>query len=190
MKNLKKSVMMAVLLVTILMLGSLAHALPTAEFRYVETNLNNGTWQYDYTLYNRADPVTDAGYNIYDAMIKFDGTATYTGNSLPVGWDNFVGLDSTLGFGFTQIAAPFDGSLDLAPGASLSGLSFTLDYQAGNLAFDVYFTNPTDPDQFPLPYAGRTTPEGSTPVPEPSTMLLLSAGIGGLLFARRRMTRG
>ena len=175
---LKKSVMIAVLLVTILMLGSLAHALPTAEFRYVETDLHNGSWQYDYTLYNLADPVIDAGFNLWAAAIIFDLNATFVEINTPSGWSN------TPGAGFTYIEAPFGGSLDITPGSSLSGLSFILDYQAGNLAFNYYFIFEGNP--FPE-NTGTTAPEGSTPVPEPSTMLLLSAGIGGLMFARRRM---
>lgn len=188
MKFLKKKMMSAVLLVTILMFGSLAHALPIAEFRYVETNLNNGTWQYDYTLYNLADPVSDVGYNLWDAMIYFDSTAAYNGISSPAGWDN-----SNVGAGFTQITStvpgiPADGGFDLAPGELLAGLSFTLDYRAANLAFDAYFSNPNDPNGFSLQYTGTTSPE-STPVPEPSTILLLGAGLGGLVFYRKRAKR-
>jgi hypothetical protein len=63
-----------------------------------------------------------------------------------------------------------------------------LDYRAGNLPFEVLFANPNDPNS-PEIFSGITASEGASPapVPEPSTILLLSAGIGGLLFARRRV---
>lgn len=174
---------------TLLMVNSVALAVPSAEFRYVETDLQNGSWRYDYTLYNSADPLTDAGFNLFDAMITFDANATYTGVSTPTGCDNFAGS------GFTQILSqlpgiPQDGGTDLAPGGSLTGLSFILDYHAGNLGFDAYFSNPSGPDGFPVLYTGTTSPEATvSPVPEPSTLFLIGAGLAGLWGYRQRRTQ-
>ncbi len=70
---------------------------------------------------------------------------------------------------------------DIAPGSSLSGFSFVFDYQAGALPFDVAFVNPSDPSN-PAMFSGT-----SAPVPEPSIMLLLGAGLARLVGLRKRL---
>ena len=181
MKALRTFHMIILGLLFLVFCNSVALAVPMAEFSYVETDLGGGMWQYDYTLFNTSDPVADAGFDLYDIFITFDPTATFTVAAIPAGWD-WIG-----GSGFADMyslnpGAPPVGT-DIAPGTSLSGFSFMFDYQAGSLPFDVTFANPVDPDN-PAMYSGISS--GSSAVPEPSTLLLLSAGITGMVLLRKR----
>jgi len=72
---------------------------------------------------------------------------------------------------------------DIAPSTSLSDFVFLFDYRAGALPFDVTMSNPNEPD-YPAMYSGTSSPTSST-VPEPSTFLLLDAGIAGVGLLRK-----
>jgi hypothetical protein len=160
-----------------------AQAIPSADFRYTETSLGSGVWHYDYTLYNSSDPITDAGFDIYDVFLSLDPARILTASALPAGWDSFGG---TGGFFEAFSLAPPVGA-DIAPGASLSDFSFDMDYRAGKLPFEVLFVNPGDLGN-PMSLSGTTSPE-TTPVPEPSTIILLGLGMGVILLNRRNKNR-
>jgi hypothetical protein len=172
------------LVVLLLMMGSsIAVAIPSADFTYVETDLGGGIWQYDYMLFNTSDPVADAGFDLYDLFFTFTPSPLFTVLSVPSGWD-WIGDPSgfLLAFSLNPGAPPV--GTDIAPGESLGGFFFSFDYQAGALPFDVTFTNPNDPDM-PEIYSG--TSSSSSAVPEPSTLLLVAVGLVGLVGLRREL---
>ena len=70
------------------LMSSMAYAVPFAEFTYVETDLGTGMWQYDYTLTNASDPLTDAGYDLYEVFFEYDFGASFSVLSLPTDWDS------------------------------------------------------------------------------------------------------
>lgn len=152
-----------------------ALSVPSASFLYSETNLGGGSWQYDYTLYNTS---IDLGFDLYEVAIDFSTSATFTVVSLPSGWDANTGSGFIDTFSLNQ-GTPPDGT-DIAPGASLSGFSFQLDYQAGNLPFLAYLTDPNNPD--PFSFIGNT----AAAVPEPATLFLLVGGLAGLSYFRKK----
>jgi hypothetical protein len=172
------------LLVVVFLNGS-ALATPMAAFSYVETDLGGGMWQYNYTLYNTSDPVADAGADLYDVFFTFNSSAAFTVVSVPTGWD-WNG-----GSGFADIYSLNPGEppigTDIAPGTSLSDFVFQFDYQAGALPFDATLFNPNDPDN-PTMYSDTSSGTTSA-VPEPSTCLLLGAGIAGFGLFRKRFKK-
>jgi hypothetical protein len=152
-----------------------------AQITYGENNIGSGIWEYSLTVANTSDPVLDAGVDIYD-LFFYDPSESGTVVSLPTDWDNILGTGFIDTFSLYPGATPL-GS-DIAPGAVLSGFVFQFNGRVGPLAFDVLFVNPTGGD--PLSYSGATS-SASTPIPEPSTLLLLSAGVGILGWTKRRL---
>lgn len=175
----------AVALAVLGMLPVHAQASPVADFRFIETALGNGSYRYDYTLFNEADPVADAGYDLFEAWLFF-GSGTVTAAAVPDGWDEIYGPGFLAAFSIEPGAPPI--GADVAPGTSLSGFSITVDRQVGPLEFEAYFTNPIDPFDSPV-FVGETRPfrePGSElPVPEPASRLLLGSGLAVLVAARR-----
>jgi len=160
---------------------SMAHALPSAEFTYVETALDEGMWRYDYTLYNTSDPILDVGFDIYEVFFTFDDMKYLSSFSLPNDWDLLAGV----GFGnsVSLITGTPPVGADIAPGTFLDGFTFLFDYQAGALPYEVSFTNPEDGNN-PIIENGVSMPESIT-VPEPATMICFIFALGGMVIARR-----
>lgn len=163
---------------------SAAQAVPTASLEYVETALGGGQFRYDYTLFNLADPIADAGYDIFDLFLIFPATA-FLSATTPLDWDNIPGPGFLATFS-TMPGTPPAGA-DIGPGQSLSGFQVTFDSAVGNLPFQVFFTNPADLAN-PVPYSGVST-RAAARVPEPGASLLLGGGIGALLLALQRKRR-
>jgi hypothetical protein len=178
MKSLKKFHIFMLVLLVLGFFDGIAFAIPSADFTYVATDLGGGMWQYDYTLFNTSDPVADAGFDLYDIFFTFNPASTFTVAAIPAGWDWNGGSGFADMYSLNPGAPPV--GTDIAPGTSLSGFSFLFDYQAGALPFDVTLINLADPSN-PVLYSST-----STSVPEPSTLLLLSAGITGMVLLRKR----
>jgi hypothetical protein len=153
-------------------------ATPTGDLQYVETALGGGVFRYDYTLFNSSDPGTDAGFDIFNAVLLRSG-ATFSIVGLPSGWDGIAGSDFASAFSLEPGPPPI--GADVPPGSSLAGFVFETDVQVGNIAFELLFTNPADPDN-PVVVTGTTSPlQGpGTPVPEPASVLLFAAGLAGM----------
>lgn len=175
------SLFVALLLAGLLSLPLSLWATPSASFLYQESSLGPGIWEYDYVLSNTSDPIADAGYDIFEVFVTFDASQTTAILTLPGGWDG------TSGSGFLEATSLNPGEprvgTDVAPAASLNGFSFLFTFQAGNLPFSATLTDPTDPSNS-FSFDGMTAPL-ATSIPEPTTMILLVSGIGGLWYMRR-----
>lgn len=164
-----------------------AIANPSAGFLYTEADLGGGLWQYDYTIYNTTNTI-EGSYNIFEIGLYLDNFYDFQGISLPSGWDGTPALWTDLSNTdfidaySLNLGVPPVGT-DIPPGSSLSGFSFNINYHAGDLLFDVYFTNPSDVNN-PEYYAGTTRSQIS-PVPEPGTLLLVGAGLTIILLIIR-----
>ena len=162
-----------------------ALAIPMAEISYLETDLGDGTFQYDYTVTNASDPDEDAGFDLYAVLFTYDSAVSLTGVLLPSDWfwspsdvDFFYGDVFT----FSTLPGPPPFGMDIAPGMSLSGFSFWFDGQVGDSLFEATFSNPTYPFD-PVIISGTTAP-----VPEPATILLLITGMVGMgVFGRKKL---
>lgn len=155
---------------------------PEAEITYLETKLGEQSWQYDYNFTNASDPVCCASFNLYEVDFSFDETVALESRLLPPGWDLIDGTGFANTFS-VMIGIPPSGA-DIAPGASLSGFMFEFNAQAGDLAFQAFFTNPDDPTN-PVPFEGTTTP-----VPVPGALWLLTTGLVGLsIIGKKRIKK-
>jgi hypothetical protein len=155
-------------------------ATPSADFLYNETNLGGGLWQYDYTLHNTSDPVADAGSEIYYLFFTFDSSSIFINLTNPIGWDSIDGIDFHETFSLNPGADPV--GTDIAPGSFLGGFSFQISYQIGSLPFELFFANPSDPNN-PVQYSGVSASLVS-PVPETSTLFMLGIGLMLLIFSK------
>ena len=153
--------------------GEMVGATPSSQALYLETYLEaEGIWRYDYILYNTSDP----GNDIYDFALYFAPEVTFMNILSPPDWFSISGSGDPSLPSFIEWYSDF--GAEITPGNSLSGFSFQINYQAGDIPFDIYLT---DPSGEPSLYSGTTTP-----VPEPATLFLLGSGLVGLLFLRAK----
>jgi len=160
-------------------LSDYADAIPSAEFRYIETELAGGLWQYDYTISNTSDPILDAGFDLYEVFFEFEPSAMFNVISLPTGWDEIDGGGFVVSFSTIPGIPPF--GYDVAPGEALGEFSFLFDYKVGNVDFESTFAVPNAPAT-PFIYSSTSAPysSASVPIPEPSTLILIGFGLLGL----------
>lgn len=155
---------------------------PSSNALFLESDLGGGTWKYDYTLYNTSNPITDAGYDIYDFALYFNPTVTLSNILFPSNWDFISDSHSFIDWFSTLPGEPPIGA-DIAPGTSLNGFNFISDTRLTSLSFEALIANPTDPLN-PVLCSGITAP-----IPEPATMLLLGSGLFSLLGLRKKFRK-
>jgi hypothetical protein len=161
-----------------------SHAMATTIY-YDLTNLGGGTWEYKYTVEN------DTASDIWDFVIYFSAVSDpsvfdysnimVTGNPDLTNWDIITAEPSVpdLGGYFDALAL----NTPIAPGDSLDSFKVSFDYAGtgvpGAQDFDIY-----DYD-FNLVDRG-TTQQSSIPTPEPTTCLLVVAGLISLAACRKK----
>jgi len=131
--NYKGSITSAIAAAIILLTASLSSAVPGAFIVYNETNLG-GSWQYDYTIYN----ISTEGEALHEVFIYFTGDVIVSGSSLPSGWHG-VPWPGTYTISYLN-AYSTDFTYDIVAWDSLTGFSFIVDYRAGNIVYDAYFS--------------------------------------------------
>lgn len=158
--KLRKLLITTIVVGSLFIISSIALATPNASLLYLETDLGNGLWQYDYTFYNTS--TTESLYSVY---LYFTQDTSFTGTSLPTGWDGIVWDGNTWTTNFADTYSTGT-NYDIAAGSSLNGFSFTVDYHAGNISYDAYLSE-------------DNVVSGTTAlVPEPiSSILFLSGGV-------------
>ncbi len=147
----------------------MAPATPSANISYRETTLGSGLWQYDYTFFN----TSNNNEYLYSVDLLFGQTHTVTGLPLPSGWNSTIWegeheTDFMVSFS-TNI------SFDIAAGSSLSGFSFTVDYQLRDIAYSADY----DDHQ-----GGIFSTSGYTVTPEPLSAVLFFSGSIPLIIRR------
>lgn len=175
-----RAVSAAMALVVLVLTAPSADGAPIADFRYVETALGGGAYQYEFALFNLGDPVADDGFEIYDVLVSHP-TATFTVVGAPSGWDHIAGFQFANFFSLAPGPPPF--GADVPPGAALGGFIVTTDVRLGDIPFEVFFTNPDDPSD-PVVLSSTTSPLA---VSEPASLWLLAMG-AGLTGCRRALS--
>jgi hypothetical protein len=144
---------------------------------YTETSLPFGI-EYDYTVTNPLDSVTDAGSDLYDIIFTFTSIPTLV--LVPLGWD-FSQADMTVQAFSLQVGPPPIGT-DVPPGSSLAGFTFLFPEAVGPVNFSTSLINPGNPDA-PVVLTGTATP--AAPIPEPNTVLLCGLPLAVVVILAR-----
>ncbi len=165
----KRAVIVLLTLIMALVLTTVASAMlviPTVT----ETS---GIWTYNYTVENSylSDETVwlfavDVGADVFDILS-------------PANW--YIWQDGTTGV--VEWDSEYDPSYiyDIWPGNSLSGFSFQSNYGPGNLGYKIQGWDITNDD-----YGSINLGSTLAPVPEPSTLWLLTTGLVGVIGIGRR----
>ncbi|MBI5195695.1 MAG: PEP-CTERM sorting domain-containing protein [Nitrospirae bacterium] len=178
MKNNKHiSLTIAVAIMSIFLISSVAGAAQSANLTYLEMALPGGWYQYDYTAAN----TSTNGAKLWTFNFWFSEAATFTWLNVPTGWST----DHPFLSGYEETSTdPYTLANAVLPGNSLSGFRFKSDYQLGDMPFEAYFITTSGG----LSSSSGMTSGTSVPVvPEPiSSILFLS---GGATLAVKRLRK-
>ncbi len=131
--NYKRFIISATAAALILLMASIASAVPEAFIAYNETDLG-GSWQYNYTIYN----TSTEGEALHEVFFYFTQDATVTGTSLAAGWHGLPWTGTnTISYLNTYST---DITYDIISGHALDEFSFTVDHRAGNIFYVAYFS--------------------------------------------------
>ena len=179
----KKMLCPIVFLLILLMTPLTVFAIPTANVSL----LSGGPRDYNFEFENTT---SDPGYDIYYIEITIPSDPVIS-NFLPPNpnWDYLLNV-STSSFTYDTSGDPAN-LIRSAAGCSLAncvgGVSFDTNLPVSEFQFLLYFTDPDPLSINPLEVSGTII----SSVPEPSSMLLLSLGLGviGILGYLRRFNR-
>ncbi|SRR6266540_3025569 len=134
---------------------------------FTETPLGNNVSQYQFTVTNAFDPVSQSGYSLYDIAFSFVGNPKVL--LLPAGWD-FLGSGSNVE-AFSTFAGPQPTGSDIRAGGVETGFFFLADSNIPGASFVALFSNPIDPEA-PLVQRGTVV---SVPATAPVISTLTAA---------------
>lgn len=157
--------------------ASTAVAIPIAEFRYTE-QAAGGWWNYDLTVTN----TSAAGEELFVFDFSLPESTIFKGIFLPEGWSDSLAWDGTEFSGPVNPMPFADFGYEIRPGNS-NHFVFALSEQLTSPVFTAVFTG-EDPENPPIgSFEGVLI---TSAVPEPTTFLLLSAGLAGAVILRRK----
>ena len=158
-----------------IMFSAEAPAATGAEIVYMEKDLGEGLWQYDFTFSNNTSSTSD----LYGVALFMDVSEpiTVTGSPLPDYWFGTVweGQNTTTYLDTMSI----NSSYYIAPGTSLSGFSFITDQQIAGFDWHAAFNSDSGVSNI----AGT-----AVVVPEPVSTILFITG-GAVMAVRKRFRK-
>lgn len=152
---------------------------------YELNSLGGSSWEYAYSVHN--DTLSQ---DIEEFTIFFD-YGLYSNLSVtgaPIDWDPIVvEPQEILGFPESGFYDALALSFGIAPGETLGGFSVSFDWLGAGTPGSQYFEI-VDPWDFTALDSGMTSAAvAAAPVPEPGTILLVGAGLVGLLGLRKKL---
>ena len=173
----------------ILLIGGLSPAWAgLVEVSYLETELGGGFYEYDFIVSNKSVPKYGLGvWYVELGLGSFEAQKYIEMMRLPDGWAYFASpetpqTESTLGY--ISLFSGAEGT-DIAPGDFLEGFLFKTDLRLEAITFYAQL-NTYKFDEFNYPIL-RISEGDATPVSEPATLILFTAGLAGMSYYRRRM---
>ena len=155
---------------------------------YQEMEIGGGFWEYDYTLFNQADPILEAGWDVYDFYLSIPVSIPISISSFssPPDWSFITDQSTFIDWHSDLIGEPPEGA-DLPPGALFSGFKFLSDTRLTvPLSFEVLFANP-DLTGDPVIFTGTTSPSQVPDSGRPGLSLwMLLVSTLTLVWARER----